>query len=38
MVDFTTLKMPFGGLIYLNTESVSVTSDQGPVESLLSSV
>ena len=37
-VDFTTLKMPFGGLIYLNTEGVSVTSDQGPSESLGSSV
>ena len=37
-VDFTTLKMPFGGLIYLNTEGVSVTSDQGASESLGSSV
>ena len=37
-VDFATLKMPFGRLIYLNTEGVSVPSDQGPSESLGSSV
>ena len=37
-VDFATLKMPFGRLIYLNTEGVSVPSDQGPSESLGSQV